>query len=86
VPDNGINFRPLFFMNKSIYFEIEKELKSLPINKIKEVNDFIKFLLLQTRTEKADFKELCGSISDKDSDLIRKSIEDGCERINYERW
>ena len=72
-------------MSESIYSEIENELRSLLPDKLKEVRDFIRFLLSQKRT-KSDLTQLAGSIDTEDANLMRKSIADGCEKINYEQW
>jgi hypothetical protein len=62
-------------MSGSIYFEIEKDLKSLPLNKMKKVREFIRTLLRQTKT-KSNFKKLFGCIKKDEADLMKKAIEE----------
>lgn len=72
-------------MDKTIYFEIEKALKFLPLDKLKEVEDFIKFLLSKS-TDKVNIKQLFGSIKKEDIELMKEAIADACEKTNYEQW
>jgi len=69
-------------MKELIYSEVEKEIKFLPPDKIKEVRDFVKFLLNQIK-EKNNLKQLAGTINDEDADLMKDAILEGCEKINY---
>lgn len=72
-------------MKDSIYIKLEKGLKSLPADKLREVMDFIKFLKRQTKT-KSNFKKFFGCIKKNEADLMEECIEKACEKINHAEW
>jgi hypothetical protein len=75
-------------MTNSLTFS---KIESLPNHLKNEVNDFVDFLL-EKEKRKADTKKpkdimkFTGILSDEEADLWKKTIEDGCGKIDYDGW
>jgi hypothetical protein len=75
-------------MNNSLTFN---KIESLPTHLKNEVNDFVDFLLdkekRKAETKKSnDIHKFSGIISDNEADLWKKTIEEGCGKIDYDGW
>ncbi len=66
---------------------IVENLKALPADKLEEAADFIRRLRPVSREEReAVLARVFGSLSQEDADAMLKAIEEGCERIDDQRW
>ncbi len=69
------------------YEEVMAIIKTLPPVEMKEVKDFAEFLKGRKRpAAKKSFTEFCGIIDKKDIEIMKASIEEGCERIDANEW
>ena len=65
------------------YEEVMAIIKTLPPVEMKEVKDFAEFLKERKSPEaKKSFTEFCGIIDKNDIEIMKASIEEGCERID----
>ncbi|MFO8236184.1 MAG: hypothetical protein R6U04_12360 [Bacteroidales bacterium] len=69
-------------MDSLISKEIYKNLKALDLSEQNKVLDYIRSLLKSKRKER-NFMVYHGSLDSKDAEKIRKTIEDGCEKIDH---
>lgn len=75
-------------MNNNLTFN---KIESLPTHLKNEVNDFVDFLLEKEKrkaeTKKPnDIQNFSGIISGYEADLWKKTIEEGCGKIDYDGW
>ena len=64
-------------------------LKTLPLLGKREQNkvlEYIKSLLNAKRDGKAGLLKLAGTMSKKEAEQMKKTIEEGCENIDYDEW
>jgi predicted CopG family antitoxin len=57
----------------------------LDLREQNKVLDYIRSLLKSKRKER-NFMVYHGSLDSKDANKIRKTIEDGCEKIDHNEW
>lgn len=72
-------------MDSFISKEIYKNLKALDHSDQNKVLDYVRSLLKSKKKEK-NFMVYHGSLESKDAENIRKTIEDGCEKIDHNEW
>lgn len=69
---------------------VVKELDNLPEEKQREVLDFTRFLAQIPITPKGckgeDLLQFAGCINYEDVEIMKKTIEEDCERINWNEW
>jgi hypothetical protein len=66
---------------------IVEDLKTLPIEKLEAAGELIRRLKPVSQEErKAILARTFGSLSQDDADAMLKAIEEGCERIDEQRW
>lgn len=75
-------------MNKPIPPELIDELEKLDDDAVARVVAYAKSLGTEDKlaARNAKLRELVGSISKEDMEIIRTAIEDGCERIDHDGW
>ncbi len=72
-------------MENSLTKEINKHLKAMNYSDLNKVLDYVRSLLKSKRKED-NFMVYHGSLNSKDAEKIRKTIEDGCEKIDRDEW
>ena len=74
-------------MNNNLTFN---KIESLPSDLKNEVNDFVDFLLEKEKRKAVNkFKEIkkfSGIISNEEADLWKKTIDEGCGKIDDDGW
>ena len=74
-------------MTNSLAFS---KIESLPNHLKNEVNNFVDFLLEKEKkndTKKPkDIMKFAGILSDEEANQWKKTIEDGCGKIDYDGW
>mgnify|MGYP000046420920 CR=1 FL=1 len=72
-------------MDSFISKEIYKNLKALDHNDQNKVLDYVRSLLKSKKKER-NFLVYHGCLDSKEAEKIRKTIEDGCEKIDHNEW
>ena len=75
-------------MNKPLPPELISELEQLEDKDVARVMAYARSLRSEGKLEarNAKLRQLVGSIPKEELEQIRVAIEDGCERIEHDRW
>ena len=75
-------------MNNTISTKVVQQLETLPENLQRQVLEFVQALqvLAQHGVPGKQLLQFAGSIPPEDLELMRRTIEEGCERVDPNEW